>query len=298
MTISKKKPSKATSTANPKTSRSKVKEPVLHLKTYHFDKKDLKKLAKDNDVDIKDEADLTTGRKCRAGVNKQLTSIKRIHTENKGLIMQFKKELVNHDLNKANEYIDILAPAWNKLDTSIKNIELQIAVKRQAGIDAKDYILETINNKVSNCSTKDELKVVLKEIKTGKEVYNDWDTTTWPREYQTAGVDNMNAIQDGLHHAEIEAALKVKKIEAGIDFKNVESNGTTPDEVDINLRDNASCKYNDSQLITMIEDIGGSKGWTANIGTSGISIYQNPGSSLSLRTALERAIDDHKNSTI
>jgi len=48
----------------------------------------------------------------------------------------------------------------------------------------------------------------------------------------------------------------------------------------------------------MIEDIGGNKGWTANIGTSGISMYQNPSSTDSLRTAMEKAIDNHKNTTI
>jgi len=182
MTISKKKPSKATSTASQKTSRSKIKEPVLHLKTYHFDKKAFKKLAKDSDVDITKESELTTGRKCRAGVNKHLTSVKRIHSENKSLIMQFKKELVDHDLTSMNEYLDLLLPTWTKLDTGIKNVELQIATVLQQKSRAATNILDKFNDTISKATTKTELKIALKDLQAGEDVFDDWDDKTWPKE--------------------------------------------------------------------------------------------------------------------
>ena len=74
-------------------SPSKVNEPVLQLRSYTgFDKNDLKNIAQQNTCTINSISDLKSARKCRTAVNKEMIKIKKVHTDNKRSINQFKKD--------------------------------------------------------------------------------------------------------------------------------------------------------------------------------------------------------------
>ena len=277
-----------------KISLSKTKEPVLTLRSYGFDKKQLKKVAKDEDFEVTKPSELTDGRRHKRNVNKELLSIKRVHTDNKRSINQFKKDIINHDAVNMQEYLDILLPTFHKLSTSIVNVEEALVREEQKKQQAVASILDNYKYSLGEATTEKQCEKVAKLMNDDiSKVDAEHDDKLWPSAFQNLAWQHIHKIKEGVDDLTLDTALKIKQIKSG---KLPATNGVKTKPEDKILIGGDSSK--DTELIDELEKIGGHAGWTVSIGFNGISIYQDSSSNLSLRAAISAAIKEHKQNTI
>ncbi len=274
------------------TSPSK-KEAVLQLRSYTFDEKQLKQTVIDNDMAITDKTELKQGRKNRTALNREVLKIKKVHTDNKRAINQFKKDVIDDDLKKCMKWMNLVKPTWEKLDHEIKMVEDQIT----AETIRKHNVARGIVNQLQELKTSTEKQCVaaITKMDEALKVYDDYDSSNWPAEFQDAGYDNQVLITENINQLKMDVALKAKKIKAGIAFEPIESDGSG--KADPVLEDKP-VGMTDTQLLTQLTTIGGNKGWECSIGFNGVSLFQNPSSTKSLRAAMEEAITNHHASVI
>jgi len=280
-----------------KNSPSKIKEPVLTLRSYGFDKKHLKQVAKDEEFEVTNPSELPIGRKHRRNVNKELLTIKRVHTDNKRSINQFKKDIINHDASQMQEYLDILLPTFYKLSTSIANVEEAVLRVEQNRMNQVNSIIGLYSDTLARAKNEKQCEKVVKLMNDDLDkVSNNSDVRLWPKAFQDLEHAHVYNIRQEVDNIKLSAALKIKSIKNGTAIKPDLQAEAYNEGTNVIVEDTDTTI--DTELIDGLSRIGGHTGWKVSIGFNGVSIYQDPSSTLSLRAAMKEAINDHKKSTI
>lgn len=280
-----------------KISPSKVKEPILTLRSYGFDKKHLKQVAKDEDFEVTNPSELYQGRKHKRTVNKELLVIKRVHTDNKRSINQFKKDIINHDADQMQEYLNIIMPTFNKLSTSIANVEEAVLRAEQGRIKQVNSIIDLYSDTLLRAKNEKQCEKVVKLMDDDLNIVsNNSDVKLWPKAFQDLEHGHVYNIRQEVDNIKLRAALKIKSIKNGAAVKPDLQAEAYNEGTNVIVEDTDTTA--DTELIDGLSRIGGHTGWKVNIGFNGVSIYQDPSSTLSLRAAMKEAINDHKKSTI
>ena len=257
----------------------------VKLKPYEFDPKVINELiVKAEAADAK--ADIKTAKKIRTQVKKQIADIKKVHTENKTIINDFKGELIEYDFSKFEELTCDLSALYFKIDASIKGIESS-AVQRQ-----NDIMLEmssfqgNISSKILDAKNNNDIQDI--QIEISSLVVDD----------ATFGdqVSNMESIK---------TKLMIQAGSRGIEINNaggsISDQSVDPIKFEGAMSTEPNQKYNDSELLNAMEIMGiPGKGWVASAGSNGFALYQvdDAKAPKSVRMALQNALEIHKSNSI
>lgn len=280
-----------------------IKEPKQQLNPYNFDPKDLEKLVNDNkqaneelkaaiDLDITqvDDKLIKAAKKARTALKNKLADIKKVHTENKKKILQFKKDSQAYDESKCFQLQDIIIPLFESLDDNIKSIEDYKLQAEQALQRKINDVNNNFNEKLLDAKSPEDVHKVINELNQfhvdpavyGAETQNVTDMIgqfkikAATREHE---VQQLNGLNDVMKKPEVEP------------LKNV------GDAMD----DSPKAKYTDSELINFLQQAGSAKGYKVMISpTTGVSLYQVDDSKApkSVRVALTEALDEHNANSI
>lgn len=267
------------------TTTTSLSEPTVKLLAYEFSPEELTKIVQDTNQ-IDPEKDLKAAKKARKTLKDKINEVKKVHTANKKLIDQFKKDSIAYDLHKFTVLTDELSKAFEALDGKINSIENAAIQKKQSVIKMMSDIELDISKKILDSKNDEDIQLVQIEISSiavDQSVFDD----------QTSNME------------EIKRKLMIRASNRAIEIKN--AGGTIPDanidpiKMESGISIEPQQKYSDSELINVMEQMGApGKGWIAMSGSNGFALYQvdDPKAPKSVRMALQIALEQHKNSTI
>jgi len=265
------------------TKKNSLSEPApMKLKPYEFKPEDLSAFIKQYE-NVDPIKDMKTAKKARTAIKKKINEIKSVHTANKKGILNFKRDVEAYDKSKFEALTVDLDRFFNKLNTSIENIESAKEIRAMAVEDK----IKSLNNdllmdilEATTTEAINEVQVKINSITADKNEYDD-------------KVGEVESLKTSLI---LKAAGREREIfNAGgtITSDKVVPMNIKPEGSPVEMSNGPS----DTELLNFLQGAAASKGWICNINpNTGIQLYQvdDPKAPKSIREAIIIAKDKHE----
>lgn len=256
----------------------------IALKPYEFNLNDLEAFAKKYDS-IDPTVDIKLAKKARTEIKNKINEIKKIHLNNKSMILKFKKDVEAYDLAKFNTVTSSLTDAFNRINNAIENVE-SAKILREQEIEKKINSLENeILNDIINATNKEEINSVQLKIQKIKLDSSEYDNR----------VNDVSSLKNSLILKSAARAKEINNAGGDISKENIESTKTIKSNElnEDNLNKKTSVRFTDTELLDKIQSLASKKGWAVMINpNTGIQIYQidDPNAPKDIRIAIEEAL--------
>lgn len=268
------KTSKKVTTSSHSKAPAKVK-----LNPFKFKKEDLNNFLKQYDK-VDPKIDLKEAKKARTAIKKKIQEVKRVHMDNKKVIMSYKKDLEQYSQGVFEELTANLDLRFQALDNNIFAVENAKLVRDQEISDNINNLNNDLVSAIFKATTLDEIQNVQSTI---------------------GGLHLDPNLFDGrLGEAEaVRTSMTLKAASRANEIQNAGGQLSQVEELDLDSKteQNKSSKYSDSEMINFLQkNSHPGKGWVVSLNpNTGVQVYQvdDPKAPRDIRAALTEAYESH-----